>query len=118
MNKLHAFGDSFTFGSDLNDCDNKPSNNTWTALLSKHKSLDYICHAYPGETNQTVVRKFFDNIHLIDSNDLVVVNWTWINRWDFYNTNDNKWESIRPDSTNSIFFKNYIKYFQSELWIN
>lgn len=121
MNKLHAFGDSFTFGSDLKDCDTSPGNriyskNTWTSLLAKQKSMDYVCHAYPGETNQTIVRKFFDNLHLINDNDLVVVNWTWINRWDFYNVENNKWEHLRPDTEDSIFFENYIKYFQSELW--
>lgn len=121
MNKLHAFGDSFTFGSDLKDTiivpgTVKPSNSTWPALLSKHRSLDYVCHAYPGETNQTIVRKFFDNLHLINDDDFVVVNWTWINRWDFYNVENSKWEHLRPDTEDSIFFENYIKYFQSELW--
>jgi hypothetical protein len=119
MNKLYAFGDSFTFGSDLSDCNNndiKHSNSTWTALLAKDKSLNYICHAYPGISNQSIVRKFFDNLQLIDKNDFVVINWTWTNRWDFYNINETKWESVRPNSTNSIFYKNYIKYFQSELW--
>ena len=123
MSKLHAFGDSFTYGSDLQDCDNvnneAPKGHslcTWSALVAKDKSIDYICYASPGETNQTIVRHFFNNINSIDSNDLVVLNWTWINRWDFYNINDNKWESLRPDSTKSIFFKNYITYFQSELW--
>jgi len=121
MNKLHAFGDSFTFGSDLKDCDTSYGNkihseNTWPSLLANSKSLNYVCHAYPGETNQTMVRRFFGNVHLIDSDDFVVVNWTWINRWDFYNTNDNKWEHLRPDTEDNIFFENYIKYFQSELW--
>jgi len=121
MNKLHAFGDSFTFGSDLKDCDTSygkriHSKNTWPSLLASSKSLNYVCHAYPGETNQTMVRKFFGNVHSIDNNDFVVVNWTWINRWDFYNINDNKWEHLRPDTEDNIFFENYIKYFQSELW--
>jgi len=116
MNKLHAFGDSFTFGTDLKDCNINPSNITWPALLAEHKSMDYVCYAFPGSSNQTIVREFFDNLHSIDKDDFVVVNWTWINRWDFYNTSDNKWENLRPDSTNSIFYKDYIKYFQSELW--
>jgi len=119
MNKLHAFGDSFTYGSDLIDCvdsDNKHSNNTWTALLARNKSLEYVCHAYPGISNQTIVRDFFNSLHLINKDDFVVVNWTWVNRWDFYNQIDHKWESIRPDSENSVFYKDYIKYFQSELW--
>ena len=121
MNKLHAFGDSFTFGSDLKDCDTSFGNkihseNTWPSLLANSKSLNYVCHAYPGETNQTMVRRFFGNVHSIDNNDFVVVNWTWINRWDFYNSQSNKWEHLRPDTEDNIFFENYIKYFQSELW--
>ena len=123
MNKLHAFGDSFTYGSDLQDCDNVNNEapkghslSTWPALIAKSKSMDYVCYAAPGETNQTIVRHFFDNINSIDSNDLVVINWTWINRWDFYNTENNKWEHLRPDTSNNIFYKNYTKYFQSELW--
>jgi len=116
MSKLHAFGDSFTYGSDLSDCGNKPSLYTWTSLLSNHLEKEYVCYAKAGSSNQTIVRKVFDNIHNIKDDDTVVVNWTWIDRWDFFNLQKSNWETVRPDSVDSIFYKNYYKYFQSELW--
>jgi len=118
-NKLLAFGDSFTHGDELSDCFNEPpyypSKLTWPSLLAKDLNLEYISYAVPGCSNQTILRRILNNTQVLH-NSFVIVNWTWIDRWDFYNTLDNKWETLRPTKTDSIFYKNYTKYFQSELW--
>jgi len=155
MNKLFAFGDSFTWGNDLGDmfeddfyepCTNLPkydtlgtdetdifdefgnvnwgcrwnpdySTRTWTALLSNDMGMKYKCYAESGSSNQTIFRELLNQIHTIDGGDLVVINWTWINRWDFYNSEDTKWETLRPTGTSNSKFNNiYFKYLQSELW--
>jgi len=121
MNKLIAFGDSFTWGSELRDVvsnhDTNASNYTWPALLANTHKLDYVCLARPGASNQTILRTILSNLSSIHINDLVVVNWTWINRWDFYNLLDEKWETLRPASNiQTLFDQHYFKYFQSELW--
>ena len=45
----------------------------------------------------------------------MVINWTWINRWDFYNS-ENKWETVRPSGNKTENSEIYFKYIQSELW--
>jgi|APSaa5957512535_1039671.scaffolds.fasta_scaffold179978_2 hypothetical protein len=128
MAKLVAFGDSFTWGTNLKDADHKVPNkhqcvpcnyskNTWPALLADNLKLEYVCRAGQGCGNQTIVRQFFEYLPHINIEDLVIVNWTWINRWDFYDIDVNRWETIRPSGTeNSKFKEFYYKYLQSELW--
>lgn len=137
MGNLIAFGDSFTWGSELSDefilennselnsvlierygkLPNKPSKLTWCSLLSDSLNKNYICHAIPGSSNQSILRSFLSNVDSITPDDLIVINWTWINRWDFYNLQEEKWSTVRPASNEATEFdKLYYKYFQSELW--
>jgi len=121
MNKLYAFGDSFTWGSELIDevesKSTKYSQYTWPALIAKNSNCEYICLAKPGSGNHSITRTFLDNFGNISPTDTVVINWTWIDRWDFYNLQDSKWCTVRPSSnTTTIFDRYYYKYFQSELW--
>ena len=56
----------------------------------------------------------------ISSNDFVVINWTYIDRWDFVDPTalpiDTQWTTITPTNKNkSSFEKFYFKYIQSEL---
>lgn len=116
MARLIAFGDSFTFGNDLHDWNehtHTSSLSTWPALLAKSLMLDYVCVAEPGSSNSSIARQVlsFD----FDQTDVVILNWTWINRWDFFNGTD--WETLRPSGTEkSIFARYYYKFFQSEEW--
>jgi hypothetical protein len=90
MPRLIAFGDSMTWGSDLQDCREippTPSNNTWPALLAQSLGLDYVCLAFPGIGNDSITRYFSNYIGQINSDDIVIVNWTWIDRWEYYNEN-------------------------------
>lgn len=136
MSNLIAFGDSFTWGSDLSDefillgntepdsvlleefgmLPNKPSSLTWTSLVAEYLNMNYKCYAKPGCSNNTIARTFLDKIDEINSNDLVVINWTWINRWDFYNMDDDEWVTLRPTSDINEQSKFYFSYLQSELW--
>ena len=114
MPRLLAFGDSFTFGNDLSDWnDRTPSKSTWTALLANYLNLDYVCLAEPGSSNNSISRKVLSTT--INDDDFIILNWTWIDRWDFLNVD--QWETIRPTGTEkSIFARYYYKYFQNETW--
>lgn len=163
-NRLLAFGDSFTWGSELSDSldswdhttmldDNetfKPeheilassragpyseidhnhkitsaysaySKKTWPGLLADHLGYDYRCYANPGGSNQTIIRRLFQYLPYINNNDVVILNWTYISRWDFVDITklpiDNQWETIRPtNDKNTKFEQFYFDYIQSELW--
>lgn len=98
------------------------SRNTWPALLAKEKNLDYRCFAEAGCSNQSIVRQFFTYLPNITEKDTVVINWTWIDRWDFHIDNvsvEHQWITIRP-SDNDDEYKEYqdiyFKYIHGELW--
>ena len=131
--RVISFGDSFTWGSELPDCKemnpsisldtvlDSYSRKTWPALLAQHLGIDYKCKAFPGFSNASILRQILSTQIL--PTDLVIVNWTWIDRWDFYDANHDGWDKIRngwvtlsPGNDNHSFFKPYYKYFQSELW--
>ena len=162
MPKLVAFGDSFTWGTDLKDAvcnalstdlkqqetyenhhyqdrkiamystvDHKHrvvsweacySRNTWPALLANNLGLEYVCYAVQGCSNQTIIRQFFEYLPYINDNDVVIVNWTWIDRWDFCVPKEEKiisqqWQTVRPSGPEDSKFKEiYFKHMQSELW--
>jgi len=163
MAKLVAFGDSFTWGSELNDsldywkpemvqepakyedelllmrkynagpyaeiddCYNMKtssicySRNTWIALLAKYLNFDYYCYAVPGGSNQTIIRRFLQYMPHINDDDFIVINWTYIDRWDFVNPDKlpikDQWVSLTPSSNNKTKFeKFYFRYIQNELW--
>ena len=94
---------------------------TWPALLAKHLNADYKCQAYPGTGNQTIVRKILHFINDFNSSDLLIINWTYISRWDFYDSSVSRprkrWKTIRPDTDDTDpIAKFYLKHIQSELW--
>lgn len=136
MAKVISFGDSFTWGTDLADAmpaeeweqmpqkwksqnpfDTMYSRKTWPALMAQHFDQDYICLAKPGCSNQTIVRKFFENIHLIERKDTVVVNFTWRDRYDFYNDEKREWTTVRPSGTeDNEYHELYYKYLHCTMW--
>jgi len=145
MNKLFAFGDSFTWGSDLADEIGYGNYNreeylefkrlnphsdkdwtrlgysryTWPSLVATHLNREYKCFAKPGSSNFTIVRFILKNIKNINKNDFVIVNWTWIDRYDYIDTlNYNAevgWKTLQAASHDDYVSKIYYKYFHSEL---
>jgi len=163
INRIVAFGDSFTRGTELSDSidywdatviENQQrykkehavssarnigpysevdqnhklttiyacySEKTWPALLAKYLNVDYECYATSGSSNQTILRNLIKYIPHITLDDLVIINWTYISRSDFYDPNvaqmDRRWVTISPTDENSTKFSSfYYKYIQSELW--
>jgi hypothetical protein len=160
MRRLLAFGDSFTWGTDLADSidemnipdslthsrdhsilrlnesspygeidhDHKQktsfacySKQTWPALLAEYFKFTYRCYAVPGGSNQTITRNLLQYLPFINDTDVIIINWTYISRWDFVDANElrvtTKWKTIRPGNNNkSEFEKFYSTYIQSELW--
>ena len=58
MTILISGGDSFTYGSELNDCTNQQhSNSTWSALLAQQLDMSYACVALPGASNSSITRR-------------------------------------------------------------
>lgn len=95
--------------------------NTWPALIAKNLDVKYYCRAWPGISNQTIVRKIIKFSAEFESTDLVIIDWTFCDRWDYIDVNvkaiDRLWKTLTPASTNDTeVTKFYFKYIQSELW--
>ena len=93
---------------------------TWPALLAQHLSSEYYCQAWPGTGNQTITRKVFEYLYQYEKTDLLVINWTYISRWDYYKNDPltfprDRWETIRPDSNSSVA-KFYFEHIHNEPW--
>ena len=114
---LGAFGDSFTFGSDLADCrEDIFSKKTWPAIIAKNNYLDYYCFAYPGIGNQVILDDLLRAVANHGNNMFYIINWTWIDRYDYIDINqpNSFWSTIRPgqnDGKSNFYYKN----FHSEL---
>jgi hypothetical protein len=135
MAKLIAFGDSFTWGSDMADTMRYPefqklqeddhtlsylntySRSTWQNLAAEHLGLTYKCLAQEGCSNQTIYRRFFETATQFKSDDVISVNFTWRNRYDFFDVAQAEWHTVRPgDAVNDEYAKLYYKYIQSHNW--
>lgn len=114
--KLKSFGCSFTFGSDLSDCISNdmmvPSCSTWPALLAKNKQLEYECYARPGIGNLQIMNSVLEQAQLNDPS-VFVINWTWIDRFDYLDPVDETWTTLRPDG-NQKEHKLHYQYFYNQ----
>ena len=123
---IKSFGCSFIFGTDMQDAEmipntpGKPSQLTWPSLLSRHLGLDYRCRAYPGCGNLLIAERILLDIDLLCRNtQLVVVGWTWIDRFDYNDpANIDNWNTIRPssdDSKSQFYFRNLHSEYKDKL---
>lgn len=117
---LGAFGDSFLYGCDLKDCDDNEyhSNQTWPALIAKHFSLDYHCYADPGTGNRLILNSIIKAISQYTNNMIYCINWSYIDRFDYVDSDSDSWYTTRPSG--NIYIqpeknKAYYKYLHSEL---
>jgi hypothetical protein len=122
--KLKSFGCSFIFGTDLADAARdhlaQPSQSTWPALLAQHLGYEYTCYARPGTGNLQILEYVLNQASLSDSSDLFIINWSWIDRFDYYDTDQNEkpwawdnWLTIMP-TDKSVTAKVYYQNLHSE----
>lgn len=115
MNKVIAFGDSFTYGHELSDCptNNYPthSNLTYAALTAKHFSKDYQCRAVGTSANNAISRHVIESITSIDHDDLVLVMWSFPIRRELLSGTE--YCSLTPGDLYD-FSKQYFQYLNTD----
>jgi hypothetical protein len=116
--KLKSFGCSFVFGIDLADVNDggtqlliQPSNSTWPAHIAQHLEYEYECFAWGGLGNLQILERVLSQASTEPA--LFVVNWTWIDRFDYAQAHDNCWTTIRPTCT-SDQAEYYYRHFHSQ----
>jgi hypothetical protein len=91
--KIVSFGDSFVFGSEIQN--NHDGKKAWAGLAAQKLGVEYKTLSVPGCGNENISRQiltyFSDNA--VD-NTLVVINWTWGARWDFYIPGKETWTTL------------------------
>ena len=115
--KIKSFGCSFIYGSDLaddgyNTDECTPSQNTWPALIAKDIQVEYCCYAKPASGNLQILESILGQISTSTSDDLFVIGWTWIDRFDFTDYTDS-WRTLLPVDTEHEA-KFYYKYLHSQ----
>ena len=131
---LKSFGCSFIYGSELNDellserleylvpgLKRRPvhSKSTWPAHVARHLNYNYLCYAVPGSGNLQIAERALTHL-ATNEHALFVINWSYIDRFDYINLNTQtkwpgmSWSTIMPiDTTDTAAF--YYKELHSEI---
>ena len=120
--KLKSVGCSFIFGSDLADDGRDlpyptPSQLTWPAHLARHLNYGYQCYAQPGSGNLQIAERVLNESAKIEP-ALFIIGWTWIDRFDYTDSEKNRWRTIMPADTNSVaetYYKNIHSQYRDKL---
>lgn len=125
--KLKSFGCSFIFGSELPIDENihanqsvfiqDPSHVSWPLLLAEHYGLELENYAEPGCGNLKILHSILAQAEL-DDPAIFLINWTFLDRYDFITWPDERWKSFLPGSDselNKFFFKHFYQQYHSML---
>jgi hypothetical protein len=83
MSKIVSFGDSFIFGSELQN--NFNGAKAWPGLIAHELGMDFFTCAEPGCGNENIAQQIFNYFSSNKDVDCVaIINWTWMCRWDFF----------------------------------
>jgi hypothetical protein len=118
--KIVSFGDSFIFGSEQQN--NKDGAAGWPGRAAADLGCEYQTLAHPGRSNEYIAQQIYSYFSSNTAN-LVVINWTWMARWEFYVLKNQEWitlgtscipnvlaETIERNDAHDIvnFFNNHI----------
>jgi hypothetical protein len=121
---LKSFGCSFIFGSELSD-DGKNglyatgSRLTWPSHLAHHLDCKYLTYSRPGSGNLQIAERALSHL-ATNEQAFFVIGWTYIDRFDYVNTNDPTywpgmpWSTLMPINDSKLA-KTYYKELHSEL---
>lgn len=103
---LKSFGCSFIFGTDLPDDGREkmfatPSKYTWPSHLATHLGYEHRCYARPGIGNLRIMERVLSQAANIEP-AFFVIGWTWIDRFDYANAQDNSWTTLMPIDTSRL----------------
>jgi len=112
--QLKSFGCSFIYGFEMADTvgpsgDVFPSQSSYPALLAKHIGYEYKCFAQCGSGNLAILEKILSQITTSNKTDIFVISWSWIDRYDYYNSmaspaliEKGEWTIMTPGDQNKL----------------
>jgi len=119
-NEIVAIGDSFTRGDELADCPpasdidwvKQQSMLTWPSLFAKQNAVNYKSRSRGGVGNQWISWRVVSGTK---PNILVIVNWTFFERFDYIDPSTDYWHHTHPhdeDKLDHYFYRN----IDSDIW--
>jgi hypothetical protein len=128
IRKLITFGCSNTYGESLSDIwDYKknipirhtgPSKYAWPQLLANKLNLECVNLGNPGASNKEIWYTILHQEYI--KNDIVIILWTYLNRFCFLSENMDRIKLLLPAEPNAVgmrwptYSKIYYKYFYNE----
>jgi len=103
-------GDSFFDGTDLKD----PAH-AWPALIAYNLQKPYRCYAQGGVGNLHILKQIIEARTKYGKNAVYLINWTWIDRFDYIGVIDRDWHTVRPSLDDAEHDNLYYKHFHSEI---
>ena len=100
----------------MSDADKLPSKHTWPALLADHLHMPYQCLARPGSGNLHIAEQILT--HVAQEPAVFVINWTYIDRFDYVNPENDQWNTIRPGAEDSVadhYYRNLHSQYRDKL---
>jgi len=120
--KIKSFGCSFIYGSELTltgkekNCIHSYgtllSTDSWPSLIADHYQCKFENYAWPGIGNLRILEQILSQSELTDP-AVFVINWTWLDRFDFVKPLAEQWETLRPDGDTKLH-KIYYKQLYSQ----
>jgi len=114
MNALHIFACSYgkfgtVHGPEAHEFRDAGS---WSNILARRLRRKLINHSQPGSSNFVIFQNILNTLSSIDSDDLVIVNWSHINRAWLYRD-----QTLMPSAhvPNSRFVQDYYQYCYSDV---
>ena len=114
--KLKSFGCSFIWGSEMADANTYPSKCSWPALVADHLQIPYQCMARPGSGNLQIAEQILN--HVAREPAFFVINWTYIDRFDYVDSSNDQWNTIRPGAQDSVaehYYRNLHSQYRDKL---
>ena len=106
--KIKSFGCSFIYGSDLtsnckenNYLGHPVSSDSWPSLMADHYKTEFENYAWPGIGNLRILEQILTQAALADP-AFFIINWTWLDRFDFVEPLSEHWETLRPDGDTKL----------------
>lgn len=65
---------------------------TWSEIMAKELSVDLINYAIPGSGNDSIRMEFVKNVRNIREGDIVIIGWSFIERYMWVNRLKNTWD--------------------------
>ena len=95
--RIVSFGCSFMYGQEMQD-ENWPlhaSDKTFAGLLANRYDCEYVCNAWPGNSNDAILRRLHKYLSTErNENDFVIIGWTFHMRREMFNSVENMYQSL------------------------